>query len=97
VGTLAGPVLGTIFYILVREQLAITLVGAYQIIFGALFIVVVLAMPGGLIAGWQRWRRRLGPTPWPPPLGRGKPFGGYPKGDEGALSRRAADSPRRAP
>src|SRR6185312_16166034 len=49
VGTLAGPIVGTIFYILVREQLAVTVVGGYHIIFGALFILVVLAMPGGIV------------------------------------------------
>jgi branched-chain amino acid transport system permease protein len=66
VGTLAGPILGTIFYVLVREQLAVTLVGAYQIIFGALFIVVVLAMPGGIAGSGRRvravvarWRSRI--------------------------------------
>jgi branched-chain amino acid transport system permease protein len=59
VGTLAGPIVGTIFYILVREQLAVTLVGGYQIIFGALFILVVLAMPGGIVGSGSRVRRTV--------------------------------------
>jgi branched-chain amino acid transport system permease protein len=70
VGTLAGPIVGTIFYILVREELAVSLVQAYQIIFGALFIVVVLAMPGGIVGSGprvrgvvSRWRSRLTAAP----------------------------------
>jgi len=43
--------------VLIREQLAVTLVQAHQIIFGMLFIVVVLVFPGGLVEGWQRLRR----------------------------------------
>ena len=57
IGTLWGPVLGTVLYILVREQLALTLAQAHQVIFGALFILVVLAFPGGLVDAWARIRR----------------------------------------
>ncbi len=60
-GTLIGPLLGAIFFILVREQLAVTLVNAHQIIFGLLFIVVVLALPGGLVNLWARLRGLFGP------------------------------------
>lgn len=56
-GTLVGPVIGAIFYVLVREQLAVLLVQVHQVIFGGLFILVVLALPGGLVEGWGRlWR-----------------------------------------
>jgi ABC-type branched-subunit amino acid transport system permease subunit len=61
VGTLAGPLIGAIFYVLVREQLAISLVQVHQVIFGLLFIAVVLALPGGLVDIWARagrWLRR---------------------------------------
>ncbi len=61
-GTLFGPVLGALFYIVVREQLAVTLVNLHPIIFGILFIVVVLALPGGLMDIWSRWRKWLGAT-----------------------------------
>lgn len=57
VGTVAGPVLGGLLYVLVREQLAVTLVQAHQIIFGISFIVVVLALPGGLVDLWSRVRQ----------------------------------------
>ena len=58
VGTLIGPVIGAIFFVLVRELLAVNLVSIHQVIFGALFIVVVLALPGGLVDLWSRFRRR---------------------------------------
>ncbi len=58
VGTIIGPILGAVFYIVVREQLAVTLVGVHQIIFGALFILVVLVLPGGLVDIGKRLRRR---------------------------------------
>ena len=38
VGTLIGPVVGAVFYVLVRERLAVTLVNVHQVIFGILFI-----------------------------------------------------------
>jgi ABC-type branched-subunit amino acid transport system permease subunit len=44
--------------VLVREQLAVTLVQLHQVIFGLLFIVIVLALPGGLVDAWTRLRRR---------------------------------------
>jgi branched-chain amino acid transport system permease protein len=56
-GTLAGPVIGAIFFILIREQLAVTLAQAHQIIFGILFIIIVLVFPGGLVEIWGRLRR----------------------------------------
>jgi branched-chain amino acid transport system permease protein len=56
-GTVGGPVIGAIFYIVVREQLAVTLVSIHQILFGILFIIVVLAFPGGLVEAWDRLRK----------------------------------------
>jgi branched-chain amino acid transport system permease protein len=58
VGTLIGPLIGALFFILVREQLALALPKVHQVIFGALFILVVLALPGGLVDLWARLRRR---------------------------------------
>jgi branched-chain amino acid transport system permease protein len=57
-GTVVGPLVGAVFYVLVREQLAVTLVNVHQVIFGILFIAVVLALPGGLVDLWSRLRRR---------------------------------------
>jgi len=49
IGTLWGPVAGAALYILIREELALSLAQVHQIIFGALFVLVVLAFPGGLV------------------------------------------------
>jgi branched-chain amino acid transport system permease protein len=61
-GTIVGPIIGALFFILVQDRLALTLEQVHQIIFGVLFIVVVLAFPGGLVEGlgrlWRRWRGR---------------------------------------
>ncbi len=59
-GTLLGPLVGAVFYVLVREQLAINLVQVHQVIFGILFIVIVLALPGGITDLWGRLGRRRG-------------------------------------
>jgi len=56
-GTLAGPVIGAIFFILVRQQLAVTLVEIHQVVFGIFFIVIVLVFPGGLVEALRRLRR----------------------------------------
>jgi branched-chain amino acid transport system permease protein len=56
-GTLAGPIIGAIFFILVREQLAVNLVEIHQVIFGILFILIVLVFPGGLVEAWERLKR----------------------------------------
>lgn len=57
-GTLIGPVIGALFFVVVREQLAVALVQLHQVIFGVLFILVVLVLPGGLVGAWERIRGR---------------------------------------
>jgi branched-chain amino acid transport system permease protein len=57
VGTVHGPVLGAIFYVILREVLALQWVEFHLIIFGVLFILVVLFLPGGLVEAWQRVQR----------------------------------------
>ncbi|MEP7285288.1 MAG: branched-chain amino acid ABC transporter permease [Chloroflexota bacterium] len=52
-GTLIGPLLGAVFFITVREQLSLV-VQAHEVVFGVLFIVIVLALPGGLVNIWAR-------------------------------------------
>lgn len=49
VGTVAGPVLGAAFYVLLKEVLVVRLVETHLLIFGGLFILVVLSLPGGLL------------------------------------------------
>jgi branched-chain amino acid transport system permease protein len=59
VGTLAGPIVGAVFYVLIREILARSLVELHLLIFGVLFILVVIVLPGGLVEGAARLRRRV--------------------------------------
>lgn len=59
IGTLAGPLLGALFFVLISDVLASNLVNVHLIIFGALFILVVLALPGGIVEIGERMRRRL--------------------------------------
>ena len=54
-----GPVLGALFYVIIRELLAVKLVEFHLIIFGVLFILVVLFLPGGLVEAWNRARRLI--------------------------------------
>jgi branched-chain amino acid transport system permease protein len=54
VGTVAGPVVGAIFFVTVRTLLAANLTDVHQVIFGVLFILVVLILPGGLMDIWER-------------------------------------------
>ena len=66
VGTLHGPVLGAILYVFLKEYLTVRWVDFHLLIFGVLFISIVLLFPGGLVqatAGTRRWlTRRPGRT-----------------------------------
>ena len=59
VGTLHGPILGALFYVILKEVLALRLVELHLLIFGVLFILVVLFLPGGLVEAWSRARHLL--------------------------------------
>ena len=65
VGTVAGPVLGAAFYILLKEVLVVRLVETHLLIFGSLFILVVLALPGGLLEALHKIGRLWKPRPAP--------------------------------
>jgi branched-chain amino acid transport system permease protein len=62
IGTLSGPLIGALFFVLIRDVLATNLSDSHVLIFGVLFIAVVLVFPGGLLSIWQRLRQRLKPT-----------------------------------
>lgn len=53
VGTVWGPVVGAAFFLLLREVLALRVVEVHLLVFGILFIIVVLAFPGGFIEAWR--------------------------------------------
>ena len=54
IGSLIGPIVGAIFFVLLRDVLAKTWVDIHLILFGSLFILVVLLLPGGLVEAWER-------------------------------------------
>ena len=56
-GTLVGPVIGALFFVVARELLALKLVEMHLIVFGTLFILVVLFLPGGIVEAWQKIQR----------------------------------------
>ncbi len=59
IGTLAGPVIGSLFFIALSELFAITLGDVHVLIFGLCFIFVVLFMEGGFISGYKKLRTVL--------------------------------------
>lgn len=56
-GSWIGPVIGSLFFVALREWLAATFASLNLIIFGVLFIVVVLVFPGGLVEIGHRLQR----------------------------------------
>ena len=59
VGTLVGPVIGSFFYAIFKELFVRTFPELHVFIFGILFILVVLLLPGGLVEVAARVRRLL--------------------------------------
>jgi branched-chain amino acid transport system permease protein len=61
-GTIIGPIIGSIFFVGIK-QLLVWNVGEYHlIIFGVLFILIVLFLPGGLVEAWQKTKKMF--THW---------------------------------
>jgi len=48
-----GPLVGAGFFLLLRETLALRLVELHLLIFGIVFVLVVLVFPGGFVAAWR--------------------------------------------
>jgi branched-chain amino acid transport system permease protein len=59
VGTMVGPIVGAFFYTIFKEFFARTFPELHVFIFGILFIVVVLLLPGGLVEMAARIRRLI--------------------------------------
>ena len=49
VGTVWGPLIGAVFFLALRETLALHLGETHLLVFGVLFIAVVIALPGGFM------------------------------------------------
>lgn len=54
VGTIAGPIIGSIFFVVLKELLALRLSEYHLVVFGVLFILVVLFLPTGLLGAWNK-------------------------------------------
>lgn len=51
VGTILGPIIGSVFFVLIKQLLSLYLPGGFHVlVFGIMFIIVVLFLPGGLIS-----------------------------------------------
>lgn len=59
VGTILGPIIGSVFFVLLKQILSLYLPGGIHVaVFGVLFIIVVLFLPGGLIELMTKFRKR---------------------------------------
>ena len=60
-GTITGPILGSVCFLALNELFAITLGEVHVLIFGFCFILIVLFLPGGLMSiGGQRLKKSRG-------------------------------------
>jgi branched-chain amino acid transport system permease protein len=66
VGTIVGPLIGSVFFIVGRDALPAGINESQVVLFGLLFIVVVLLMPGGLTEAAERLLRTTSRRPTPP-------------------------------
>jgi branched-chain amino acid transport system permease protein len=53
-GTIIGPIIGAVFFVGIKQYLVMNLGEYHLIIFGTLFILIVLFLPGGLVEAWKR-------------------------------------------
>jgi branched-chain amino acid transport system permease protein len=58
-GTIIGPIVGSVFFVLIKELLVLNVGEYHLIIFGTLFILVVLFLPGGFVEAWERIKQVL--------------------------------------
>lgn len=59
VGTIVGPIVGAVFFVLLKQLLSLYLPGGMHVlVFGVLFIIVVLYLPGGLIGLMTKLRKK---------------------------------------
>ena len=63
VGTVWGPLVGAVFFLSLREALALRLGEVHLLVFGVLFIAVVVAVPGGFVEAVRSLLRRAAAPP----------------------------------
>jgi branched-chain amino acid transport system permease protein len=63
-GTLMGPILGSVFLVVLSEIFALTLGEAHLIIFGLLFILVVIYFPYGIVGSVDQIRQMMSHVGW---------------------------------
>jgi branched-chain amino acid transport system permease protein len=56
-GTIIGPILGSIFFVGLQQLLVMNVGEWHLIIFGVLFVLIVLFLPGGLVEAWKKLQR----------------------------------------
>lgn len=61
VGTVWGPVVGAAFFLVLREALALRLGELHLLVFGVIFLAVVVALPGGFMEAVRSLLARLAP------------------------------------
>ncbi len=55
-GTILGPIIGAVFFVVLKEFLVLNVGEYHLIIFGVLFVLVVLFLPGGIVSAWKKIR-----------------------------------------
>jgi branched-chain amino acid transport system permease protein len=58
-GTIIGPIIGAVFFVALKELLAINLAEYHILVFSVLFILVVLFLPGGLVEAWTKIKKLI--------------------------------------
>ena len=53
-GTILGPIIGAVFFVALKQYLVLNVGEYHLVIFGVLFILVVLFLPGGIISLWKK-------------------------------------------
>lgn len=57
IGTLSGPVIGTAIMLFITQVLLSRFLDIHLLITGAMVVVIILLMPGGVIGALRAWRR----------------------------------------
>lgn len=58
-GTILGPIIGAVFFVVLKQFLLLNVGEYHMIIFGALFIIVVLFLPGGIVSLWGKLKKGI--------------------------------------